>query len=36
MIGALAAIFLWVPTEKEMGVVQRIFYFHVPSAISAF
>ena len=36
MRGALAAIFLWVPTEKEMGVVQRIFYFHVPSAISAF
>ena len=36
MLGALAAIFLWVPTEKEMGVVQRIFYFHVPSAISAF
>ena len=36
MLSALAAIFLWVPTEKEMGVVQRIFYFHVPSAISAF
>ena len=36
MLGALAAIFLWVPTEKEMGIVQRIFYFHVPSAISAF
>ena len=36
MLSALAAIFLWVPTEKEMGIVQRIFYFHVPSAISAF
>lgn len=36
MLAALAAIFLWVPTEKEMGIVQRIFYFHVPSAISAF
>ena len=36
MLVALAAIFLWVPTEKEMGIVQRIFYFHVPAAISSF
>ena len=36
MIAALALVFLYVPTEKEMGLVQRIFYFHVPSAISAF
>ncbi|MBI4200013.1 MAG: cytochrome c biogenesis protein CcsA [Chloroflexi bacterium] len=29
----LALIFLWVPTETlAMGVVQRIFYFHVPLA----
>ena len=26
----LALIFLYVPTERVMGVVQRIFYFHVP------
>lgn len=45
MISVLAAIFgdtvvfpfaPYVPTESSMGVVQRIFYFHVPSAISAF
>ncbi len=36
MIAALALVFLYVPTEKEMGLVQRIFYFHVPSAVSAF
>jgi heme exporter protein C len=33
---SLFAIFMYVPTEKEMGVVQRIFYFHVPSAWVAF
>jgi len=26
-------IFIWVPNERSMGVVQRIFYFHMPSAI---
>jgi len=25
-------VFLQVPTEKTMGIVQKIFYFHVPSA----
>ena len=33
---ALYLIFAWVPTEASMGIVQRIFYFHVPSAWSAF
>ena len=32
VMGDLALIFLWVPTEQVMGVVQRIFYFHVPMA----
>lgn len=32
----LYLIFLWVPTEKTMGIVQRIFYYHVPSAWIAF
>ena len=32
MIAALYLIFLHVPTERDMGVVQRIFYFHVPLA----
>ena len=26
----LYLIFFWVPTERVMGIVQRIFYFHVP------
>lgn len=33
---ALFLIFLWVPTEAEMGIVQRIFYLHVPVAWVAF
>ena len=29
-------VFFWVPTEAVQGVVQRIFYIHVPSAWVAF
>jgi len=29
-------VFFWVPTEVSMGIVQRIFYIHVPSAWVAF
>ncbi len=29
-------VFFWVPTEAVQGVVQRIFYVHVPSAWVAF
>ena len=36
MLLALGAIFLYAPTEREMGQVQRIFYFHVPAAMTAF
>ena len=32
MVAALYLIFIYVPTERDMGVVQRIFYFHVPLA----
>lgn len=32
MLADMALIFLWVPTEMVMGVVQRIFYVHVPIA----
>ncbi|MBI3698801.1 MAG: hypothetical protein HY238_28680, partial [Acidobacteria bacterium] len=28
---ALYLTFVWVPTEATMGIVQRIFYFHLPS-----
>jgi len=33
---ALREAFLAAPAEQKMGVVQRIFYFHVPSAMMAF
>jgi len=36
MIGLLYLIFDWVSTETTMGIVQRIFYFHVPAAIASF
>lgn len=36
MLASLGLVFIYVPTEKEMGVVQRIFYFHVPVAWVAF
>ncbi|RMD98790.1 MAG: cytochrome C assembly protein [Calditrichaeota bacterium] len=36
MVINLYNIFIFVPTEKTMGIVQRIFYFHVPSAFTAF
>src|SRR5215470_8177441 len=36
MLVALWLVFMVVPTEREMGIVQRIFYFHVASAWVAF
>jgi heme exporter protein C len=36
VLTALAAIFIYVPTEQTEGAVQRIMYFHVPSAWIAF
>lgn len=33
---ALWMIFLYAPREETMGDVQRIFYIHVPSALTAF
>jgi heme exporter protein C len=32
MVAALYMVFIYVPTDKNTGVVQRIFYFHVPLA----
>src|SRR5579883_2467840 len=32
MVAALYAIFVWAPTERTMGHVQRIFYVHVSLA----
>lgn len=36
MVAALCLVFIYVPTEETMGIVQRIFYFHVPLAWIAF
>jgi heme exporter protein C len=36
MLLALYAIFLYAPVEKTMGVVQKIFYIHVPAAFLAY
>ena len=36
MVAALYLVFIYVPTEETMGIVQRIFYFHVPLAWIAF
>lgn len=36
MIAALAMVFLYVPNERVQGVVQRIFYFHLPAAWNTF
>jgi heme exporter protein C len=36
MVAALCMVFVYVPTEKESGIVQRIFYFHVPVAWVSF
>ncbi|MBX7150060.1 cytochrome c biogenesis protein CcsA [bacterium] len=32
----LYLVFIWVPNEKTMGIIQRIFYYHVPSAWVSF
>ena len=36
MVASLYLIFIYVPTEASMGVVQRIFYWHIPLAWNAF
>ena len=32
----LYLIFVVAPVEKQMGIVQKIFYFHVPSAYAMY
>jgi heme exporter protein C len=36
MLLALYAIFIYAPVEKTMGVIQKIFYIHVPAAFLAY
>ena len=36
MLASIFMVFEWVPTEEDQGIVQRIFYFHVPCGWVAF
>lgn len=36
MAAAIYAVFVYVPTDKAQGIVQRIFYFHVPLAMMTY
>ena len=36
MLAALWIVFMVVPNEREMGIVQRIFYFHVAAFWAAY
>ena len=36
MVAALYGTFQVAPTERTMGNIQRVFYFHVPSAMMSF
>lgn len=36
MLIALYAIFIYAPVEKTMGVIQKIFYIHLPAAFLAY
>jgi heme exporter protein C len=36
MFAAIYAIFVYAPVEKTMGIVQKIFYLHVPAAFLSF
>lgn len=36
MLLALYTIFIYAPVEKTMGIIQKIFYIHVPSAFLAY
>ena len=36
IMAAAVAVFLFAPVERSMGIVQKIFYFHLGSAFAAF
>jgi heme exporter protein C len=36
VVAALGVIFFHAPVERTMGIVQKIFYFHVPSAYAMY
>lgn len=36
MLAGLSLVFLYVPNEQQQGIPQRIFYFHLPIALSTY
>ena len=36
MCASIALIFFWVPEDADQGLSQKIFYFHVPLAITSY
>src|SRR5437773_9847444 len=36
MAAAIALIFFYAPTDADQGLSQKIFYFHVPIALTAY
>lgn len=36
MLAAIYMVFVYVPSDRVQGIIQRIFYFHVPLAIMTF
>jgi heme exporter protein C len=36
LIAAMSMVFYYAPVEREMGVVQKIFYVHVPAAMAMY
>jgi ABC-type transport system involved in cytochrome c biogenesis permease subunit len=36
LTAAIALIFFYAPTDADQGFSQRIFYFHVPAALTAY
>jgi heme exporter protein C len=36
LLGAIDVVFMRAPIEKSMGIVQKVFYFHVPCAYSMY
>jgi len=33
---SIALIFFWIPEDADQGISQKIFYFHVPIALTAY
>ena len=36
MVFAILLVFIYAPNEQMQGIVQKIFYFHVSSSVTAF